>query len=288
MNRVEVAGDPRLSLLQHGPDTGPRVLLVHGTTFPSALAAGYRFDGRSWMDDLAEAGFDVWALDFAGYGESARYPETDGPPLGRVPVAAEQLARAVELICQRRGIERLSLVAHSWGSLVAGRYAGNHGDRVERLVLFGAIARREEVTSIPSFPAYLDVTLDAQHARFVEDVPEGEPPVLEDFDAWGEAYLATDPDAVERTPPAVRIPAGPLADIMSAWAGYFPYEPAAIGAPALVVRGEWDSLCRDDDSAWLRARLGCGEEVIPRGTHLLHLETGRHALHEATRRFLLA
>ena len=38
------------------------VLYIHGATFPVALSIGFRFDGHSWMDDLAEAGFDVWGL----------------------------------------------------------------------------------------------------------------------------------------------------------------------------------------------------------------------------------
>ena len=33
------------------------VLYVHGGSFPSALSIAHRFDGRSWRDDLTEAGF---------------------------------------------------------------------------------------------------------------------------------------------------------------------------------------------------------------------------------------
>src|SRR5450432_2407880 len=65
------------------PKTGstPRraVLYVHGATFPSALSIAHRFDGRSWRDALCDAGFDVWALDFHGFGHSDRYPEMDQP-----------------------------------------------------------------------------------------------------------------------------------------------------------------------------------------------------------------
>src|SRR5579862_2582162 len=76
------------------------VLFIHGATFPTALAAGFKFDGTSWMDDMARHGFDVWALDFVGYGASDRYPamrEPAGahPALGRAPDAARQIAAAV-------------------------------------------------------------------------------------------------------------------------------------------------------------------------------------------------
>ena len=55
------------------------VLYVHGATFPSALSVAHRFDGRSWRDALCDAGFDVWGLDFYGFGNSDRYPEMDRP-----------------------------------------------------------------------------------------------------------------------------------------------------------------------------------------------------------------
>src|SRR5689334_7826963 len=50
------------------------VLFIHGASFPSALAFDFRMDGQSWMDKLAARGFDVYALDFPGYGLSDRYP----------------------------------------------------------------------------------------------------------------------------------------------------------------------------------------------------------------------
>jgi pimeloyl-ACP methyl ester carboxylesterase len=68
-----------LRRLERAPDRSeglPRVVLyVHGATFPSALSIAHRFDGRSWRDELCEAGFTVWGLDFHGFGGSDRYPE---------------------------------------------------------------------------------------------------------------------------------------------------------------------------------------------------------------------
>src|ERR1700684_2494815 len=55
------------------------VLYVHGGTFPSALSVAHRFDGRSWRDELVDAGFHVWGLDFQGFGGSDPYPEMRQP-----------------------------------------------------------------------------------------------------------------------------------------------------------------------------------------------------------------
>jgi pimeloyl-ACP methyl ester carboxylesterase len=61
------------------------VLYLHGATFPSALSIAFRLGGVSWCDALCEAGYDVWGLDFLGFGRSDRYPEMDADshePLG--------------------------------------------------------------------------------------------------------------------------------------------------------------------------------------------------------------
>ena len=86
------------------------VLYVHGATFPSALSIAHRFDGKSWRDALGEAGFDVWALDFYGFGHSDRYPEmdrpaADSPPLCVAEDAALQLDAALRFILAHQGLD---------------------------------------------------------------------------------------------------------------------------------------------------------------------------------------
>jgi len=104
------------------------VLYVHGATFPSALSIAYRFDGRSWRDSLCDAGFDVWGLDFYGFGHSDRYPQMDEPPANNAPLcvaegAAEQLEAAVRFILDYHTQDKISLISHSWGSMPLGRFA---------------------------------------------------------------------------------------------------------------------------------------------------------------------
>ena len=87
-------GGNRLSRLRREPTKGRAdrrhpVLYVHGFTFPSDLSVFWKFDGSSWADALNEAGYSVWAFDFAGLGGSERYPEMNdetarpGPPAWR-------------------------------------------------------------------------------------------------------------------------------------------------------------------------------------------------------------
>jgi pimeloyl-ACP methyl ester carboxylesterase len=175
----------------------PIVLYLHGATFPSALSVAYRFDGCSWCDALDDAGFDVWALDFLGFGESDRYVEMDEPPehaapLGLAAEAARQVDAAVRFITTYTGQPTLSFITHRWGSMPAGLFAALHPTRVDRIVMFAPIARRTgaRYTPTPDGPAWRIVTADQQWARFVEDLPPHEPPVLprEVFDAWVRTY----------------------------------------------------------------------------------------------------
>ena len=274
------------------------VLYVHGGTFPSALSIAHRFDGVSWRDQLTASGFHCWGLDFQGFGRlSDPYPEMSEPaekhpPLGRADDACRQLERATRFICTHHRVKRISLIAHSWGSIVAGRFAGQSPDLVERLVFFGPIARRERRSDPQRLSAWRLISLKDQWDRFIADVPSGEPPVLSKphFDKWGEAYLDIDPESRTRLPPTVKTPSGAFQDIYDAWAGELAYDPALVRAPVSIIRGEWDSMSSEDDAKWIFNALKSSPMrrivTISRATHLMHLEQSRYALYRETEAFL--
>jgi len=273
------------------------VLYVHGATFPSALSIAHRFDGRSWRDDLCGAGFHVWGLDFLGYGGSDRYPQMDHPADGSAPLlqaedASRQIEAAVRAICQRHGAARISIIAHSWGTIATGCFAARCPELLERLVFFGPIARREPARDPPSCLAWRAVTLREQWERFTAEVPAGEPPVMSrrHFEDWGGRYLDSDPQSRRTQPAGVRTPRGRWYDIGRALHGDLAYDPAQVRAPVAIMRGEWDSLCTDSDAAWLMRALRSSplrrDVKIGRATHLMHLEAGRYALYRETETFL--
>jgi pimeloyl-ACP methyl ester carboxylesterase len=275
------------------------VLYIHGATFASALSVFYRFDGVSWADTLAQAGFHVYGFDQIGFGDADRYAEMSAPAeahagVGRAECVARQIHAVVEHIQRELRIPRVHLVAHSWGTTAAALYACRHPGNVERMVLFAPITARSggEATQPP--PAWHLVTADAQWSRFRAGVPAGTAPVLPRrwFDPWVAAYLASDPQASQRNPPSVQVPGGPLADAQAASAGMLPYDPAQVTAPTLIVRGEWDHWPTDADAQWLFGALvnaAVRRDVkIARGTHVMHLETSRMALYRETEAFLIA
>jgi pimeloyl-ACP methyl ester carboxylesterase len=281
------AGEPTL-LVRHEPGPGPSVLYVHGATFPSGLSVAYRIDGRSWMDDLRARGFDVWAFDFAGFGGSDRRPGV------KEPDAATQIERVAEHALKMSGHKRLSILAHSWGTIPAGAFAARRPDLVERLVLFGPVGFRNGPVKAESATDLVPVSIEDQWNSFQSGLPAGQVSLIARplFEIWACDYLASDPASGARTPPVVIVPAGPQRDIAAAWSGHFPYDPAGVRAPTLLVHGEWDAITRPADAAWLGKALtgvpgGARDMVLPRGGHRMHLEENRQSLFDAVGAFLL-
>ncbi len=245
----DLPGTPRLQMRRRGRKGGAPVLYIHGATFPSALSVGYHFaDGKAWEDSLYDAGFDVWVLDFEGFGRSARpaafAKAVDASPIPLRSVdAAQQIARAVQFVLEQTSKPRVSMIAHSWGGVPAARYATDHADMLDRLVLFApALHRPAPATSQPmgnnlpnpaSIPAWRWLTVAEQLGRFVHDTPATHAIVLTEptLEKWGPAWFATDATSKAQVPPAVRVPTGPQADIMSLWTGGDLYDPALIKTP---------------------------------------------------------
>jgi pimeloyl-ACP methyl ester carboxylesterase len=274
------------------------VLYVLAAHFPSALSIAHRFDGRSWRDALCDAGFHVWALDFLGFGRLSdpfpemQRPSEEFPPLCRAEDASRQLEHAVRHICDHHRVERISIIAHSWGTIVTGRFAGRCRELVDRLVFFGPIAQREPKGERARLPGWRLISLEDQWNRFTETVPSGEAHVLlrRHFKEWGERYLDVDPESRARSPAAVKVPSGAFQDIYDAWAGELAYDPGLVQAPVSIIRGQWDTMCTDQDARWLFDALAASpirrDVKISRATHLMHLEASRYALYREAEVFL--
>jgi len=275
-------------------DTDP-VLFVHGSSFPSALAFDLQMEGGSWMDLLAGQGFDVYALDFPGYGLSDRYPEmrSGTQPVGQAREAADDVGRAVDLILRTTGKRRVILIGHSWGGSVAARYAGLHPEKVSKLVLFAAITPRSgNVPPDPVASAYEELTPEQRIAGMNGLAPQNDRPQLapEVFSRWGAEWLASDQAGVNGGKTRVRFPSGPSQDIAELSQGRSYYDPAAIRAPVLLIRGEWDTWPNHDDYSALLGKLRNAAakkyHVVPKGTHVAHLEHARHQLYAEVLRFV--
>ncbi|MEQ5790774.1 alpha/beta fold hydrolase [Muricauda sp. NFXS6] len=271
-------------------DSRGAVIFVHGSSFPSKLSAGFRIRGVSWMDVMADTGFDVFALDFLGYGESDRYDHMvqddkvdDVPNGGRVVV--RDLDIAVDLIRKQLGIDRVVLLGHSWGGTVAGHYATLYPEKVDRLVLFAPIVQRLGPTDRkPIRSLFLEQTPEQRLEQFKGQVPEDEDMVLEQdvLLHWGKAWVKSDPTARARNTGSVRYPSDWQMDLYDCWNGNCFLNPGSLRVPTLIVRGEWDTAFSARDAEMLFDHMVHVDDksyvVVGRGTHVLHLEENRWAL----------
>jgi pimeloyl-ACP methyl ester carboxylesterase len=292
-------GSLQLSLLhvrQNVSDRQPPVLIVHGATFPSGNAAAWKIDGKSWMDDLAEHGYDVYALDFLGYGESDNYPEmaagdSSGPALGNVSSMVRQIESAVATISTRHPDAAVHLIAHSAGTLAAARYTELHPKSVARLVLFGPPAAPTSTSAGEVRQVrYFDVTADDQLNAFEPRVRQSGKLDLEMFATWASAYLASDANSASRQPPSVRVPGGMRVALDELdHSGNLPYDPTHITTPTLIIQGEWDAVTPSSDSLRLFEQFAAPMKrlvVVSQAGHRMHLEQNRRQLYREVRAFL--
>ena len=121
---VEVEG-VRVHYQEAGSTNAPAIILIHGFTASTLV----------WSDVLlpiAGSGFRVIAPDLAGFGFSGK--PTDGE------YTIEWQARLVLGLMDKLGIESATLVGNSYGGAVAAVCALDYPQRVERLVLVGAVS----------------------------------------------------------------------------------------------------------------------------------------------------
>lgn len=284
-----------------GPDR--TLLFVHGATYPASTAFDLPLGGRSWMDVLAQRGFDVWLMDVRGYGRSTRpasldQPPDANPPSGSTEEAVRDFAAVADHILRTRGLDRLGVMGWSWGTTIAGGYAAQAPGKVNRLVLYAPLWVLREPPPIGAgggkVGAYRTVTREQALARWLNGVPDDKkagliPPGW--FEQWAQATWSSDPGGAARTPPVLRATNGVLQDVLTRWGEGKPtYDPGAITAPTLLVHGEWD---RDTPAHMSQALFPLLTRaawkqytVIGEGTHTLMMERNRGLLFEAVQAFL--
>ena len=230
------------------------LLFVHGATQPAEATFDLPLEGLSWMDYIAQHGWDVYLVDVRGYGRSTRPPEMDqpaasNPPIVTTDVAVKDVGSAIDFILRRRGISRLSLMGWSWGTVIMGTYTADHNDKVERLILHAPVWLRTSPPSQAASPplgAYVSAPMATARDRLQAGAPDDRKNDLMPiswFETWSAAALATDPVGSKQDPPLLRSPAGVFHDNRNYWdAGKPYYDPERINVPTLVVVAEWDRV----------------------------------------------
>ncbi len=109
----------RLHAVAAGPQDGPVVLLLHG--FPE-----FWYSWRKQIGPLAAAGFRVIVPDQRGYNLSSKPPVVEAYQL-------ENLVSDIVGVVDQLGRQRVYLVGHDWGAVVAWGVALFHPRRLHKL-----------------------------------------------------------------------------------------------------------------------------------------------------------
>ncbi|HET9019743.1 MAG TPA: alpha/beta fold hydrolase, partial [Acetobacteraceae bacterium] len=155
------------------------LVFVHGATYPASTAFDLDLGGTSFMQDLAEHGFDVYLLDLPGYGRSTRPPQMAQPADANPPVettadAVRHYGAVVAYVLQRRHRPRLAVMGWSWGTSIAAGFATEKPEQVERLVLYAPIwivtGEAARLGGNGTLGAYRTVTADSAKQRWLRGV----------------------------------------------------------------------------------------------------------------------
>ena len=131
--------DVRISYMDvapQGTSNGHTVMLLHGNNF-----GGFYFGVI--IDHLIDAGFRVIVPDQIGYGKSSK-------PIA--PYNFSSQARNTWLILQAEQIDKVMVVGHSMGGMLAARFTTQYPDSVERLVVYNPIGLADSRFNRPMTP----------------------------------------------------------------------------------------------------------------------------------------
>jgi pimeloyl-ACP methyl ester carboxylesterase len=290
---------------------GRVVLMVHGGFWPCSAAFDCPHPNYSWMESLAQDGYDVFALDMTGNGRSALSLQADpanlapedraklppgmadgcGAPshpyrLVNSDTENADLDAVVEFIRALRGVDKVKLIGWSGGGIRVGTYALRHPDKVDRLVIWASSnylpdGPDEPPLELPepSYPTTFQTREHGENVRWRANIKcDGQ---LEDSSIF---------DVVRR--------AGEEADpIGASWHGlrgpsrtYWGWTRKAVAqfsSPALVMVGEYDGLL--DSNIGLYDDLGTSHKAFLRidcASHFMMWERARHIQRRATLEWL--
>jgi pimeloyl-ACP methyl ester carboxylesterase len=110
-----------LHVMTDGPENGTAVVLLHG--FPE-----FHYGWKNQIPALVDAGFRVIVPDQRGYNLSDK-------PTGISAYDVDILAKDIVGLLDHFGIQKVKLVGHDWGAVVAWTVAINHPERLEKLAI---------------------------------------------------------------------------------------------------------------------------------------------------------
>jgi len=281
-------GDVKLYMFRKrraAPKAGERPLpvlfLAHGSSMSGRPTFDLTVPGRgeySLMNTFAGFGFDVWTMDFEGYGRSTH---TEGN--ANIAEGVRDLKAATDLVTRETGQSRFHFFGESSGGLRAASFAMSYPERVDRLVLAAFTYTGEGSPTLTDRAKQLDFykthnrrprDRDMIRSIFTRDKAGTADPAV------GEAL------ADAELPFGDTVPTGTYLDMT---ANLPVVDPAKVHAPVLLVRGEYDGIATEDDLVSFFRKLPNRDRqliVLPGMAHSVVLGINRDQFWHVMRSFL--
>jgi pimeloyl-ACP methyl ester carboxylesterase len=281
-------GDVTLAIYRkrlHAPAPGqpklPVLFLVHGSSISALPSFDLTVPGAgeySLMNVFARWGFDVWTMDFEGYGKST---VTSGN--SDIASGVADLKAAMPVVEHETGQTKFNFMGESSGAIRAGAFAVAEPDRVESLVLeaftytgkgSSTLAKRGEQT---------------EFYRTHNRRPRDEKMILSIFtrDKPGTSDPRV-PVAIAKAemPNGDSVPTGTYLDMT---ANLPRVDPTKVQCPVLMVRGQYDGISTEEDLLDFFTKLPTPDKqyvVIPGAAHAVGMSLTRADLWHVMREFL--
>jgi len=264
-----------------GEPARPILFLAHGSSVSSRPSFDLTVPGHtdySLMDKFAEYGFDVWTMDFEGYGRS-------GMAAGNSDIAtgADDIKAAAEVMLRETGQSRFHLMGESSGALRAGVFAMLHPECVERLVLVSFTYTGEGSPTLTKRSQQADYyrthdrrPRDREMIRsiFTRDKPGTSDPAVAEAMADAELKFGDS------------VPTGSYLDMTTR----LPLvDPLKIKSPVLIARGEYDGIATEDDLLNFFKKLPVPDReiaILPGASHSIALGLNRQQFWHVMKCFL--
>lgn len=270
----------RMGAPQAGKPALPVLFLVHGSSISSS-SFDLTVPGKgeySLMDAFARFGFDVWTMDFTGYGKSSR-----GEGNSNIADGVEDLNAALPVVARETGQQRFHMFGESSGALRAGAFAMARPELIDRLVLAaftytgeGSPTLADRAKQVEFYRTHNRRPRDRDMIRsiFTRDKPGTSDPAVGEALADAEMKFGND------------IPTGTYLDMTT----HLPIvDPLKVHSPVLIVRGEFDGIATEVDLINFYTKLPYADRqfiILPGSAHALTLGLNRQQFWHVMRAFL--
>lgn len=229
----------RLTAPGPGQAQPPVLFLVHGSSLSSRTSFDLTVPGAgeySMMDVFARYGFDVWTMDFEGYGRST---VTAGN--SDISSGVADLRAGTDVVARETGLRKAHFMGESSGAIRAAAFAMAEPDRVDRLVLEAftytgkgspTLGKRAEQVEFYRTHNRRPRGIDMIRSIFTRDKPGTSDPRVADAIAAAELPFGD------------TVPTGTYLDMTA----HLPLvDPQRVLSPVLMVRGQYDGISTDAD-----------------------------------------